>query len=138
MKAETRRGSLRLSNGRALLSFGDRITFVGPVCAEIVDNVEDLQLLESHPAEIVVCGRYIWTLAPGTTSTIEHDVLRPRQGFSPLAKSLDAFGTRGRTDVFRSRDVCLGIEHLGTNVKDQRLVPLGGQYSREFRRLNEI
>jgi hypothetical protein len=100
-------------------------------------NVEYLQFLKAHVAKLVIRRHDIWTLAPGTTSTIEHDELRPRQRFGPLAKFPDAFGTGGRTDIFRSRDVRLSVEHMGTNLKDERLVTLGRlQDGHQFSRLN--
>src|SRR5579863_8900994 len=115
---------------RALFSLGHGITLVDPVSAEVVRNVEQLDIAESQGTQFFVCGINVWTFAPRTAPAVNNDGLRARQTLNPLAKTLNTFRLRRRAGVLRIRHVRLLIKDAKSNLEDER--------PRAFRRLHDF
>jgi len=60
---------------QSLLSLGNWIALIHPICAEIVSDVEHLDVGEAHGAQRVVGRLDVRTMAPGATTAIDHDEL---------------------------------------------------------------
>src|ERR1035437_3184901 len=61
-----------------LFSPGDRITLIHPVRAEIVGDVQHLDVGKSQRAQGIVGGLHVGTMAPRATAAVENDQLRSR------------------------------------------------------------
>lgn len=72
-----------------LVAAGYRITFVYPIRAEIIGNVEHFHVFKTHGAEFLVSGIDVWAIAPGTAPAIDYDGSRARQTFQTLAELLN-------------------------------------------------
>lgn len=60
---------------QSLLSLGNWIALIHPICAEIVSDVKHLDVGEAHRAQRIVGRLDVRTMAPGATTAIDHDEL---------------------------------------------------------------
>src|ERR1035438_3635717 len=103
------------------VSLGHRVPLVYPVRAEIVGDVEHLHVGESHGVQSVVGGFHVGTMAPGAAAAIQNDELGSRQRFHALAELLQSGLTPCGTDIFRSRDVRLREQDVGSDLDHEWL-----------------
>ena len=101
-------GSAR--EARFSVSLGSRIALVHPVCAEIVSDVEHLDVRESHRAQRVVGRLDVGAMAPRATAAINNDELVPGQRLDALAQRLQAAFAGGRPDVFGTGNMRLRVK----------------------------
>jgi hypothetical protein len=106
-------------NSTVLLSLFYRVTPLDPVFAEVVDNIEQLQIPETQPEECLVRGIQIWTVIPGATSAVKHNGLSARQRRDAPAKLLYAFRTVVSTNVLGARDVRLQVQNPKADLEDE-------------------
>lgn len=67
-----------------LLTLFRGVTLIHPVRAQIVGNVEDLQLCETLITECFVCRLYVRAVVPGAASAVNHDESVSGNPFHPL------------------------------------------------------
>lgn len=103
------------------VSLGGGIALVHPIRAEVVGDVEHLDVGETHRAQGIVGRLDVRTVAPGATTAIDHDELVPGQGRNPLAQLLQAAFAGGRPDVFSSGNMRLGVKHVRSDLDDEWL-----------------
>jgi hypothetical protein len=48
---------------------------VDPVSAKVVRDVNDFEVVESHPAKFFECGPDVRTLGPGAAAAVDHEEL---------------------------------------------------------------
>jgi hypothetical protein len=73
---------------------------IDPVQAEIVRNVQNLQLGESHAVKGIVSRPKGRAMVPGAAPAIEYDEFVARQRFHPLAEFLQLVRLGSRANVF--------------------------------------
>lgn len=84
----------------ALLTFLNGKSLIHPVLAEIVRDVEHLQLGEAHAMEGLVSRLYSRAMGPRAAATIENDESPVGERFHALSQLLDYFFPGGRANVF--------------------------------------
>ena len=111
---------------QSLLSLGNWIALIHPICAEIVSDVKHLDVGEAHPAQRIVGRLDVRTMAPGATTTIDHDELLSGQRLNACAQLLEADLAGTRTDVLGTGNMCLLVQNVGADLDHQRLFALRG------------
>ncbi len=103
-----------------LLTLFKGITLIPPVRAQIVGNIEELQLCEAPITEGFVCRLYVRAVVSGAASTIDND--RPFSGESlhTLPQLLHHCFIGCRAEELRTRNMCLGIKRMKTYVNQER------------------
>src|SRR5260370_17534118 len=79
------------STGRTLLAFGDGQAGVYPIGPEIIREVHDLHVRESHGVQRFVSGLGVGAFVPRTATAIQHDQLLALQRRNPLAHHFQPF-----------------------------------------------
>lgn len=112
------------SVGRAQKLFSPRggVAVIHPIRAEIVSNVENLDIGESHGAQCVIGRLDRRAVAPRAASAVQNDELRPRQGRDALPQLLQPRFTRSRANVLRAWDVRLRKQNVRAHLDDERLL----------------
>ena len=72
---DTGQNSISECRTQRLLSLGNWIAPIHPICTEIVRDIEHLYVGEAHGAQRVVGRLDVRTMAPGATTAIDHDEL---------------------------------------------------------------
>src|ERR1019366_8533541 len=98
---------------QSLLSLGNWIALIHPIGAEIVSDVEHLDVGEAHGAQRIVGRLDVRTMAPGATATINDDELFPGERSNARLQLLEADFAGTRTDVLRTGNMCLLVKHMG-------------------------
>src|ERR1017187_5285199 len=111
---------------QSLLSLGNWIALIHPIGAEIVSDVEHLDVGEAHGAQRIVGRLDVRTMTPGATATINHDELFSGKRLNARAQLLAADLAGTRTDVLGTGNMCLLVQNVGANLDQQRLFPLRG------------
>src|SRR5215472_11131169 len=101
---------------RDLIALRHRVAFIHPVSAEVVSDIQDLHVGKTHGCEDVIRWFDVGTMAPGATPAIDDDELFARQGLYSLAQLLLTGCTGSGADVLRTRNMRLGIEHMGPDL----------------------
>ena len=91
-----------------LLTLFRGVTLIHPVRAQIVGNVEDLQLCETLITECFVCRLYVRAVVPGAASTIDNDEPVSVESLHTLLQLLHHCFIGCRTEELRTRNVGLG------------------------------
>lgn len=107
------------------VSLGGGIALVHPVRAEVVGDVEHLDVGETHRAQGIVGRLDVRAMTPRATAAINNDELVSRQRLGTLAQRLQAAFAGGRPDVFSSRNMRLGVQHVRSHLDNKRLFPRG-------------
>jgi hypothetical protein len=102
-----------------LLTLFKGITLIHPVRAQIVGNVKDLQICETQVTEGFVSGLYVRATAPGAASTIDNDKPVSGEPFQSLAQLLHRCFVGGRTIVFGSREMGLGVRKSKAYINEE-------------------
>src|SRR5579872_5703490 len=111
---------------KSLVAFRDGITFVDPVRAEIIGDIEGFHVGESHGLQGVVGGLHVGAVGPGAASAIEDDESLSRQGLDVGAEALQAGRIRCGSNVFGAGDVRLRVEDVRSDMNENRLLAFGG------------
>ncbi len=109
------------SDGAGLFALLYRETFFDPILAEILGNVENLDVLKTQGMEFLISRPQIGTHIPGAAATIDDDGLGARQRFNTLAQKIETFRPIPRAEVFGSRDVSLSVKYTKTDMDYKRL-----------------
>src|SRR5260370_3541410 len=109
--------------GRTLFAFGDGQAGVYPIGPEIIREVHDLPVGESHGVQRFVSGLGVGAFVPRTATAIQHDQLLALQRRNPLAQQFQAFGRRARARVAGERNPCLFVKILEAHVQYLRTLP---------------
>ncbi|SPE28107.1 hypothetical protein SBA2_380014 [Acidobacteriia bacterium SbA2] len=108
-----------------LLAPFNREPSIGPVLTEIVGDVENLHLDETHTVQRFVRGPESGAMTPGAAATIQNDELLARQTFHAVPQLFHRLWLRSRANVSRARDMSLSIERMESHVDQKGLNPSG-------------
>ena len=100
--------------------------------------MKDFHIRESHRDKRIVGGLDVGAVVPGTAAAVNHDELISGQRFEARPQLRKRGGIASRADVLRIGDVRLQIEHVKTDVNQQRLLSLGIQNRDQFVGLEDL
>src|SRR5260370_22511770 len=104
------------STGRTLFAFGDGQAGVHPIHAEVVGEVHDFHVRESHGVQRFVSGLGVGAFVPRTATAIQHDQLLSLQRRNALAQQFQPFGRRARARVAGTWNTRLGSKTPAATV----------------------
>ena len=111
--------------GELLCTLFNRITSIHPVHAQIIGNVKHFQLCETQVMQGLVSRLYVRATAPGAAPTINNDEPASREPFHTLAQLIHHCFLGGRTIVFRTGKMGLGVRKSKAYINEGRSFAFG-------------
>lgn len=99
------------------------VTFLGPITAKILGNIENFDVGESHIFQCLKRRPNVRALLPGAAATINNNPPCVCDIRDTFLQRVNPHGMGGRTAIFRPRNMALSIKAFKTHLQQQRFLP---------------
>jgi hypothetical protein len=122
-----------------LTASGDWVSFIDPIGAEVIGNIENFHVGEAESMQLPIRGPDIRTLIPRAAPTVDDEEPTPLESLHAIPECLESRILAASTNILRSGDMCLGVEDMRTNLQHQGFLADGrAQHLNEFLRLQQL